>query len=87
MKRLILAVLSVFLMAGGAWCGRFYVICHQDEKVGSQTCKSCQDPVERDEPYINRSDNEKFCGGKKANMFLTMEEAIAWKMKHCGACR
>jgi hypothetical protein len=87
MRKLICALLLVGLMAGGAWCKSFYVICHKDEQVGSQTCTYCADPVERDEPYINRADNERFCGGTKATAFMSMSEAIAWKMKHCDQCR
>jgi hypothetical protein len=81
------ALLFVFLMASTAWCGRFYVICHKDEQVGIQMCTNCEDPVERDEPYINRADNEKFCGGTKATTFVSMSEAIAWRMKNCGKCK
>jgi len=87
MRKLICALLLVFLTGGGAWCALFYVICLNDEKVGAQTCTTCSDPVERDEPYINRSDNERFCGGSKAKAFLSLSEAMAWKMEHCGECR
>jgi hypothetical protein len=87
MRKLAGALLFVFLMTGGAWCGRFYVICHKDEQVGTQTCTSCEDPVERDEPYINRVDNERFCGGSRSTTFLSMSEAMVWKMKNCGQCR
>lgn len=87
MRKLLCAVLLVLLMGGGASCGVFYVICHTEERIGNQTCTTCSDPVERDEPYINRSDNERFCGGAKAKAFTSLSDAIAWKLKHCGECK
>jgi hypothetical protein len=87
MKRLICTLLMVFLLAGPVWCGVFYVICHTDEKIGAQTCKTCADPVERDEPYISRAENERFCSGAKAKTFLSLSEALAWKAQYCGECK
>ncbi len=72
MRKLVCTVLFVFLTTSVGWCAQFFVICHKDEKIGDQTCTTCEEPVERDEPYINRADNERFCGGTKATSFLSM---------------